>query len=395
MKQSHITIILMTILMIGVIFYGTGLFSIIGEITSKPSCSLDTSNTCSIELSLPEYRELDSYTLDLSFKSVPGDFGSSVQVSAFSFVGPIESKYGTDYYTDYFYVYRLPEQWIVDDVYAVKFDASSGGWVSKSRLSASINLDFKFGMIKIPYSSNTILQCGEICDTKTNIIRIYKSSNEQRLNIYNTFLMGKVVESLNTESAEYDDVGLGKKLYGTSRREGVFVLEDMMKVYNINDVSEFVLYSNMEIEQEGGKSYSSYSTTLPPTIMLSYAPKLRPTDVQIWIGDERIDVVSGQPDSTTTKDLSMDINKYCERSSTTKKCIVPLTFKSSEKGIITIEKENVKILAQKEEPKGFSWSFIKNSFDFNNHPIQSYTTSGILLLLLILGIFMIPGGKKR
>lgn len=413
MKSSNYIIIgLVFAMAIFGVLWGTGSLSVIGEGVSE-TCRINlTTNQCTVELTLPEYRSVHTYTLDLDFISVPGAFENKVQVTPISGLGPLyeeddndESSSMQELESNYLYLYRLPSAWDVDDIYSVKMEASTPGWISTSRTSSSVELSMYFRMVNKPYTLNTIQKCGENYDINTCIVRHYdrdysRDPNEWKYYEYNLASLPtkSTGDDLDTDDRDYDPY-YPNKWNGNLASSTSFILKDKMELYGItNAKTEMAIMIHMDAD-EREKGYTNFGMTVPPMVFMTYASELQPTNTVLQVGITQIQTFTGQPDNATTNDLANTINTYCSTRAVGDKCTVPLTFTSLEDGIIKVTAETGQLRATSQETgrsggnllTGFA---VGNSFDFEEHPIQAYTTVGILFLLVMVGIFTI-GGKKK
>ena len=83
---EKIFVIIVAVLVVVGVLWGTGNFSIIGELgTQNPSCIIEDpqGGSCTINMTLPEYREAKSYTFDLEFESMAGPYSEEVIVAPY------------------------------------------------------------------------------------------------------------------------------------------------------------------------------------------------------------------------------------------------------------------------------------------------------------------------
>ena len=200
-NKTIFTIVLFTLIIISLGFIGqkTGMFSTIGEFQKSDCIFTQSGDTCTIELTLPEYRSVDSYNLDLSFDKHPGmeEFGRQI-------VQPFAS--GGDYYEEddkqdpskeeeiehnWLYLYKIPSDWEDVDVLHIESKATNG-YAKITNPQADAIVEITSGYISVPYTLSNIKvctksrsrDCGEI---ETRLVRWYNYDryNEQKFALYN------------------------------------------------------------------------------------------------------------------------------------------------------------------------------------------------------------------
>lgn len=382
------------------ILIGTGSMSTIGEFNKEQCLINSTTSSCEIKMTLPENRELDSYSLDLTFHKTEGVYGTPIQLTPFT-QGVYYSYHDTDLTSSlegeeilYLYLYKLPSDWKIEDIYSIKYSMTTNGWVTQTLSNADIDIDPEFGVINFPYTSSSINVCTTStppCIIKT---RTYSDGDSYQY-LYNEDDFESNIEYEDLSADTYD----GVQTSGVIEFTGTDTLSRYMDTYNLTK-DGFVMYSTLNVD-EYKKGYTNWGLTLPPKVMMSYAGSLRPTDVQIFIGETYVETIDGQIDGVSLVSLKDHINNYCERTTSTERCEVPIIFKSAENGgLIIIEDEKSVLKAQEVEGSSSSngltgaVTFVGNSFDYSGHPTQSYATAGILLVLIVGGVMLI-GGKKK
>jgi len=408
--QGYIISGAILVLAVLALLYGTGTLSVIGQgITTAEKCRLNESTLeCTIPMTLPEYRELSSYTLDLVFFKVPGDYVQETTASYAGYVGPLIEEDDKDLpsaeeelQTNYVYIYDIP--WSDENIYSIAMDVKTDGWVKNTNLDASVELDVQAGYITIPHSQDSVKLCGDSCDTSMNVVRHYvrDSTNEWKFYLYNTANVVRRAsdgKDLDTDDSDYDAL-FGQVMSGTLHEKGSFVLDEALDRYDLTR-DEFKMYVYLEAD-ERLKGYTDWNLAVPPQVTLSYAKSLQPTNIDVYVGNEFVETITGSPDNATTMNLASAINNYCERNSETDECEVPITFKSDEGGVIVISNENADLRAQEggvDDGENFitgAITFAGDSFDFNEHPLQAFITVVVLVTLAMTGLLIYQRRKRK
>ena len=408
--------VVLIIVVLGVLF-SAGVLSVIGEFKGVTSCEINSSygGSCDMELVLPNYREVVSYDMDLSFDSLPGEYLERTKLNSFASASGVtegdkdEPTNEEDLDTHYVYFYRIPASW--EDVYSLKLEAESSGSISKSNDRADGSIDVSAGYISVPYTSSSISKCTSesSCKGTNYLIEYYDDESSSRpdekrfrINWDERVPIRLLSEDLYADNS-YEQYS-GALIYSG------FIPVGVLNSVEIVDLEkELVLFSHIEVEEEW-KGYVDWSVVTPPVLYVSYAKEYKPSNLQIKVGDIILQSIVGESVDMTTIDMAVAINDYCDRTSFDKsvdECSVPITFVSSSGGIINAVAEDATLIALGEDgnPVGNlltggvtfgedAIDFFGNSFDFSGSPVQAWVTSGVLFLLVIGIIMFVPFKKK-
>jgi hypothetical protein len=145
-KESIFLFSFLGILVVAFAIYGLSSFSVIGELGSqKPVCLFEDEmgGSCTINMTLPEYRELKSYTMDLEFSSIPGVYSTPTPITPYwTHKGyeewDKEDPTSEEGYGNYWvYLYRIPSSW--EDIYDIKIRIECEKFIIYTIKSTAVN----------------------------------------------------------------------------------------------------------------------------------------------------------------------------------------------------------------------------------------------------------------
>ena len=416
-NKTIFTIVLFTLIIISLGFIGqkTGMFSTIGEFQKSDCIFTQSGDTCTIELTLPEYRSVDSYNLDLSFDKHPGmeEFGRQI-------VQPFAS--GGDYYEEddkqdpskeeeiehnWLYLYKIPSDWEDVDVLHIESKATNG-YAKITNPQADAIVEITSGYISVPYTLSNIKvctksrsrDCGEI---ETRLVRWYNYDryNEQKFALYND-------EPFPV--TEQDRIRIG----GTSDLNKEFNMDityigdkQLSRISNIEDYdlkNNFVIYSLLTVD-ERWKGYVDASVDKPPEMIMSYKKAYYPSELTYGIkGYQAKHILDGVMDSNvTTDDISNDIQAYCQRNQgDARTCTFEIEFESATPGKMSVNAENPFIVVSTNNDQKTNYENIKfGEFvtgyvtDLREGDRNTLTTTGAIMVILFSIVALIIFWRKR
>jgi len=393
----------------------TGSFSVIGELENSNSvCEIndETGGECNFNLTLPLYREVTSYKMNLDFDDAPSVYSDEIELTAFASVSGIEEDDKEDptneeeLETNYVYFYRVPSSWPDEDIYSIRFKTETTGTIKRTHTSADGELEINSRYINKPYLGSSISKCSTYssCSGIVYLIENYpykRSPYEMRFRInFDVYAPG--------DNDRFETRNLNE-LYSGKIFDSGEVLVSELNLLNITNLkTELLLLSHIEV-YEHWKGYVDWSVIKPPKTYISYAKKLRPDNVDIKIGDTIFQSgIRDTNETIITNDMTTIINEYCLRETSVKECVVPITIISDTGGKITFSGELAELLARNdyipeevidiptisEESDNLITGYISDSFDFKNNPLQTSITLGVIFIFGLVVIYLILIKKK-
>ena len=394
------TLVVVVVVVLAVSFIRFDDFSIIGQREVSANCRMN--EDCDFNLTLPSYRTLDSYTLDLSFSSVPGEVEGFTTVQPVSNRGSYRDQWVTSsnvlreetYY--WFYFYRIPENWDLDEIYSIYVESEVSGSERRSSSTARFFAYNNVGFLTINQTSNTVQTCGDvrlrdypmcviqsftdrwngISEIRTWWVHIVWFSNDLRPGEYNANVENPTIGNTNQFTINY---------------EGYILINDFLEKHSIT--RDGLMLVNMVEKTEFHPNLVTSSLSPPPTLRMGYTKSVKPSNVQLFVGNELVQTID-EADNVTTVDLASYINNYCERDTSVDDCVVPFTLKSSTDGVIKIHSEEGVLRAQPFQrtdiPTISEPVEKKDRFrfkDFIRSDLFIYLVIGIMFLLVVIIIW--------
>ena len=394
--NSLVVILIVTIVGGLLLTYSTD-FSIIGQDQVSEKCRFDGED-CKFNLTLPNYRTLDSYTLDMTFSTVPGEIEGITTVSPVSNRGSFRDQWVTStglreetYF--WFYFYRIPSSWNLDEIYSVYIESEVSGSERRTSTSARFFAFNQIGLLKINHPSNTVQTCGDVRwrDYPMCVIRSYTDRwngiSEIRTSWRNIVWFRNQHDPMYYDSRIENPDRVQKSF--KINYEGHILINDFIKEHSL-DKNQVLIVNMLEKNEMYPNSVSS-SLAPPPVVRMGYTKSVMPSNVQIFVGNELLQTINKVNENMTTNDLATAINEYCRRETTTDDCVVPLTIKSATDGNIRIHTETgvLKAMSFVEDKQDVVVSDPvddkKTNFrfkDFIRSDIAIYSFVGLILLLI-------------
>ena len=359
MKPKTIYTILLVLAIIGGVWLVQGTdFSIIGQDQVSVDCRF--TDDCNFNLTLPNYRVVDSYTLDLTFTSVPGE------VEGLTTLTPVSNRGSfTDEWKDssgtirsqsllWFYFYRLPSSWDLENIYSVYVESEISGSARRTTDSSRFWAYNDIGFLTINHPSDTVQTCGDVSwrDAPMCIIMNYRDRqwrNEWITNWNHISLFRNNYEPRNwVITREAPELNVNHDFVVIY--ESHILINEFMDKYNIT--SDNLLMVNLLEKQERPPRDVSSSFSLPPTVKVGYTQSVLPSNVQIFVGDDLVQTISStNNENYTTVDLASSINNYCDRTTTVDECVVPITLRSLTDGRVKVHSETGTLRALSFQPQ--------------------------------------------
>ena len=388
MKTKNIMFIIVGVLLVVGMYFGFDNMSIIVGEESETSCRINTTtNECVFNITLPRFRELDEYNFDLSFEDVPGELQDLRVLTPIHSQGTYRDErkrdgvlYRLNNY-DY-YLYRLPNEWDRDKIFSIYVKGETEGTFRRT-ITTRVTHRTEFGFVNLNYSNNNLETCGDVRTidrSPTCVVENFRYSDgerEWRTVDYNL----NMFSNLHRDFRITTETTLRETYPFISKFENHILLDD---VAHIDDLL-FIGRIRQELWGDRNTGDIPTMTAQKPVFEIAYTERVRVSDLKIMIGDNVVQEVSGvMKDTLTSKDMSSYINDYCNRESSTTTCVVPVTFKSSTDGLVTLKVEEGVLIAQPYEVKT-DYATIQDN-DFNNN-IIIYVALGIIVLVLLILLY--------
>jgi len=418
MKDKFKFLIALVVLLIGGIFI-SGNFSVIGQYENDQSCLFNEvdGGLCEVELTLPEYRSLNSYNLDLSFEEFPSPIKYGEQtLSPFT--------HGGDYYEEdeeeeptqeeelehnWVYLYRIPSEWNdfgVLNLEAIAYD----GYLKTTHYNADGDIRINTGYLAYPYTQTSMKVCNQERSSncglmETRLLRWYRDDRygEQKFQLYNDISVDLLnYSSMSVGGSSDMNIEFREDVF----KEGEIIVENIPTLDSFTNLkSEMAMFVHVQVGEDW-KGDVDWSIQMPPVLTMSYKKLFYPTDVEYKIEGVSVihNLVGEQSLNTTSDDLSQDILDYCERNfGNEDSCTLKLIFDSQTTGIMNINAENAQLkvisgkLVEQEEPVYEEESFITGLITKYNdyHEENGYVTSIAVLLILFTSITSFIVWRKR
>lgn len=402
------------VLLLGLMFFVDYDFSTIGQFDNEVECVFNESNggSCLLELELPQYRSVESYTLDFSFDKYahPDEYGKQV-VTPFSSVGDLYEEGNTDESSSYedlehnwIYLFRMPSEWEESEIEIVRMEAfSPNAYGLKRKPSSDIVLKMYNGHIEIPYIRTTAPICRESRTSDCPVDMLFKwrddNSGERSFNFYND-LASEIISynSLYLTSSKEVDMPTTIDLTKVSELN----IRDISNIEDYTDLKSQLVFYNRIMVDEMEKGYTDYRITLPPTITLSYKKSFYPTNVEYGFGSQ-MKILSGeQTDTITTQDLTQQIINECSRQNNSDTCVLTLEITSESPGKIYVNNEVAKITVistgtnnEREDSKPNMITAWVVGVQNNKEDIFLFGSLAVIILGSLIGAYFIYRGKKQ
>jgi len=354
--------IIITILLLGIIFFSIGTYSVIGSFDKKKECLFtDNNKLCELKLTMPENRELNNYNLKLSFSKQ-----ASNQIVNEQIINPFAN--GGDYYEEHndareaigrskehnwIYLYRIPSNINLNDYDVIILNNTIKTTLKIRNDHANAFVKLNNGYLKYPYTNNNIIVCTEehsrnCGDIKNRLVRWYESDGDKQTSMYN-LISAKIINKYFSKAT--NDEGVNKAITENNYLTTKININDLKNI----DYEKTALFSTIKI-YEDGYDYVDYKIEEPLKTTIGFTKSYYPKNVKYYVNNKEIGVLEGeQKNNVTTKDLSDSINNNCDGT----RCDVNITFESETPGIMYINGENseLKVIKsvsdKKEEPKDY------------------------------------------
>ena len=390
MKSKNVLLIIVGLLLVVGLFVGFGNMSIIIGEEGEASCRINTTtNECTFNLTLPRFREIDSsYNLHLSFEEVPGELQSKTILEPINTQGPYRdervSRDGVLYRLNIYdyYLYRLPSDWDLNNIHSIYVKSDVDGTFRRT-ITARVSHRIDFGFVNLNNTQNSLSVCTNYVEGC--VIEYYRYRDDRygyqewRYSDSHLTLFSNI-HPVFRSTAEHE---LRTTIPFTSEYENYILMEDIK-------VDNPLLFLRLRKELWGDRTTGNIPTmnTGTPSFEVAYAKSVRPIDLEILVGGEVVQTISGvMIDDVITTDVSDYINDYCDVAT----CVVPITFRSATDGVINMRVDSGVLKAQPYEVQ----TNYANVLEESNIVHTLFYVFSIIIVIILLIISYFKFWRKR